>query len=169
VTTSGDKVQLGSPSRAAPWIPQIYFARAIDGMDEVANVSLGTTVARELAEHEMKIVDPFVEARKRKLVRSRSEDHSRLLVEFDLGLLRRCDGVLMDMSIPTRAYVGCVCELTYAFLWRIPVVVYVGESSNGERHWLKYHASKIHQGRRDAIMALADLVRGEARRLEWQI
>jgi hypothetical protein len=160
-----DEPKHGAPSKGSAWVPQIYFARAMDGIDEAVSLAFGVTVARELAQYSLRIIDPLTEAKRRQLTQIQNENLNDLLVEFDLGLLRRSDGVLMDMSIPGRNYVGCVCELTYAFMWRIPVAVYVGDSSNGERHWLKYHATQIYRTRQDAIVSLAALVRSEAARL----
>jgi hypothetical protein len=80
------------------------------------------------------------------------------LVESDLGLLRRSDGVLMDMSIRNRNYIGCTCELTYAYLWHIPSVVWVGDTGLEQRPWLRYHATVVVKGRQEAIEAVAALL-----------
>ena len=76
------------------------------------------------------------------------------IVEHELSLLRQCDAVLMDMSIPNRNYIGCVCEMTYAHLWRIPCVVYPGKSGP-PRPWLVYHAAAIFDTREAAIEYIA--------------
>src|ERR1022692_1921458 len=75
------------------------------------------------------------------------------IVDHDLAVLRRCDAVLMDMSLPNRNYIGCVCEMTYAYLWNIPCVVYLGRS-NPNRPWLHYHAVAVFEFRKDAIACL---------------
>jgi hypothetical protein len=85
-----------------------------------------------------------------------------VLVEFELELLRRADGLLVDMTISERNYLGCACELTYARLWRIPAVVYVGNTSNGERPWLRYHSSLVVENVQEAVRGLVELVKGSA-------
>lgn len=147
-----------------PEFPKIYFARAMDGIDETVILTMGRQVAQELEAHNLGIIDPFVETPRYKLAYDASDDDGRLLVEADLLLLRKSDGVLMDMSMPMRNYIGCVCELTYAFLWRIPTVVYVGRSNNGKRHWLRYHADGVCESRREAIGILATLVAAQGGR-----
>jgi len=67
----------------------------------------------------------------------------REVVEYDLETLRQSDLLLVDYSIPNRNYVGCTCEIVYAYLWRKPVIVFVGQSNNGQRGWLRYHANYV--------------------------
>lgn len=113
-------------------------------------------VAAELEKSGLRMTDP-VDAWMRS-DRLRSPDDHVLLVQSDLGLLRRCDGVLMDMSIPDRNYLGCTCELTYAYLWRIPSVVWVGDTGLERRPWLRYHATTVVRTRPEAVAALTGLL-----------
>jgi hypothetical protein len=121
-------------------------------------LALAQTVRTELATFGLTLVDPVAEHLKmRSAPEGDVKNKSRRLVDFDLNVLRACNGVLMDMSIPDRNYIGCSCELTYAYLWNIPVVVYVADSYLS-RPWLNYHAQRVCTSREDAIMALADLL-----------
>jgi len=139
--------------------PRIYFARAIDGMSEHATLALAGIITAELADVGLRLIDPLAEQRRiGPALKGTLADKSRQLVDFDLSILRTCSGVLMDMSIPNRNYIGCSCELTYAYLWRIPVAVHVGQSDL-TRPWLHYHARAVCLRRSDAISALVQLLR----------
>jgi hypothetical protein len=150
---------LGSPNRrASEWHrPLIYFARAVDGIELDVTLSLAGIVARELDQFELQMIDPIAVENESGRSR-RTTGGRRHVVEFDLAILRKCDGVLMDMSIPSRNYIGCSCELTYAYIWRIPSVVYLG-TADLDRPWLRYHARAVHRERSDAIRALAELLK----------
>jgi nucleoside 2-deoxyribosyltransferase len=136
--------------------PRIYFARAIDGQGKKAGQALTYRVAKELADVGLLMVDPTVNeptttANGRSL---KQAEKYQAIVEHDLSILRSCDAVLMDISEPGRSYIGCICELTYAYLWQIPCVVYLG-GCDKNRPWLHYHASAIYAARDDAVMWLA--------------
>ena len=135
---------------------RVYFARAMDGMDAEHIACEAKEVARELAAHGMQMVDTFVEVKSDEDLRT-FDEKAREIVERDLALLKSADAVLMNCSIPGRSYVGCICELVYAYLWRIPVVVYVGSSDNDKRYWLQYHATHVCRSRNEAVDALISL------------
>jgi Nucleoside 2-deoxyribosyltransferase len=147
-------------SRTSPHpvaVPRVYFARAIDGQDSAATAALVVKVREELEQAGLTLVDP-VEGepsghREAAGPNSPMTDAYRALVDHDLSVLRTCDAVLMDMTLPGRNYIGCVCELTYAYLWNIPCVVYLG-NLDGKRPWLHYHAAAVFESRSDAISFL---------------
>ena len=138
--------------------PPIYFARGIDDLDRLYCAAVAKEVDADLAAHGLRMVDPVARERDLDLIGKDEATVARILVEFDLSLLRRCDGVLMDMTIPNRNYVGCTAELVYAHLWRIPVAVYVGCTGNERRHWLRYHASHVVDDRAQAVRWLATVL-----------
>lgn len=142
--------------------PRVYFARAVDGLDRDRVIDLAQGVRKELDVVGLTTIDP-VAASEPMIggVRDESE-HSgdaprnyRQVVEQELAILRSCDAVLMDMSIPSRNYIGCVCEMTYAHMWNIPCVVYL-DAVELNRPWLKYHATATFGTRIEAIAFLAD-------------
>ncbi len=138
--------------------PRIYFARAVDGMSLDDTLTLAQVVAQELARFGLTLVDPVAEQLGlRSALKDDIKSASRQLVDFDLSTLRTCNGMLMDMSIPNRNYIGCSCELTYAYLWKIPTVVYAADSYRA-RPWLNYHAQEVCACRDDAISALVELL-----------
>jgi hypothetical protein len=139
--------------------PRVYFARAVDGLDRAALLAAAQLVATELDGFGLQMTDPVV-AWMREVGESSPSDDPTRLVQSDLGLLRQCDGVLMDMSIPDRTYIGCTCELTYAYLWHLPVVVWVGDTGLERRPWLRYHAARVVHSRPEAVEALAALLLG---------
>lgn len=134
--------------------PRIYFARAIDGQ-EVGVISILTLmVSDELAAVGMRLVDPTVnEPQPSESLDSFTIDHYRAIVDHDLRVLKTCDAILIDMSIADRSYIGCICEMTYAYLWKIPCAVYIGLQDD-RRPWLHYHAAVFEQ-RKDAIAYLS--------------
>jgi len=116
--------------------PLVYFARAVDGLVRDEIVAEADALAAELDVAGLRLVDPVAawwNATAHRTSTATDED----LVSSDLGLLRRADGLLMDLSMPMRDYVGCICELTYAHLWRIPSVIWVGDTGLEQRVWLR--------------------------------
>ena len=142
--------------------PQIYFARAIDGENPAEIRFLAAQVGRELSQAGLAMVDPTSGT---PLLGGQEVEYAssaRAIVDHELSLLRRCDAVLMDMSIPNRNYIGCVCEMTYAHLWRIPCVVVYSGGSAQPRPWLLYHAAAIFETREAAIGHLAEVLKAGA-------
>ena len=137
--------------------PLIYFARAMDELNPQDIISQGEEVALELDQAGLQMVDPFVEVSKRTRQGPNIEE-GRSIVDNDLALLRRVDGVLMDLSDSEWDYIGCLCELVYAYLWRIPVAVYTGDSAIIKRKWLQYHAAAITKTRDEAMDFLSGLL-----------
>ena len=139
--------------------PRVYFARAIDGEDTAIISSLTLPVNNELAAVGMLLVDPVAnEPQPDKNSISYNIDRYRAIVDHDLAILKTCDAMLMDMSIAGRSYIGCVCEMTYAYLWNIPCAVYMGRQ-DAQRPWLHYHAAVFEQ-RKDAVAYLVNKLRG---------
>jgi hypothetical protein len=139
-------------------LPKVYFARAIDGENKADGQALASAVSCELGAAGLLMVDPTA-SEPSELLASMSDVTARYraIVEHDLSVLRSCNAVLMDMTISTRNYIGCVCEMTYAYLWRIPCVVYLGDIDRN-RPWLHYHATAVYGARLDAIAHLRDLL-----------
>lgn len=134
---------------------QVYFARGVDGLNRSSVIRSAVVIGHRLARFGITLVDPL------------NSDHALLrgddleaeeVVVNDLRVLGTCDAVLMDMTIPRRNYIGCNCELVYAFLWRKPVVVYVGRSGNHRRHWLRYHATVVCRTQGEAIAELVNIL-----------
>jgi hypothetical protein len=139
-------------------LPRVYFARAIDGQGAAAISSLTLQVNDELMAVSLELVDPTAsEPLSGENTDSPSIAHYRAIVDHDLAVLRTCDAVLMDMSITGRSYIGCICEMTYAYLWGIPCAVYIGMQDT-RRPWLHYHAA-VFQQRSDAIAYLLKKLR----------
>lgn len=130
--------------------PKVYFARAMDGLDTSELAKRGEQVSALLAQTGFDVIDTLLVTPQAAIADPISISR---MIDIDLGLLKQADVVLMDMSIPDRNYVGCVCELTYAYLWGIPIVVYVGRTSNGVRPWLIHHATEIYENWMDAVRA----------------
>lgn len=139
--------------------PRIYFARAIDGIVAEQIVPLAKIAAAEVSEQGLFLVDPILFEPTRSDSESQNSRWHHDIVVHDLKILQSCAGVLMDMTVPGRNYIGCSCELVYAYMWKIPVAVYMGENDR-DRPWLQYHASTVVRTRTEAIGYLkASIVR----------
>jgi nucleoside 2-deoxyribosyltransferase len=136
---------------------RVYFARAMDGIapDRIRGQAL--EVEEVLVAHGIQMFDPYREETEGESGES-LRDRAREIVERDLALLRNTDAVLMDCSIAGHNYIGCICELIYAYLWKIPIVVFVGDSGNENRIWLQYHASHVCKTRDEAITKLIHIL-----------
>lgn len=136
---------------------RVYFARAMDGIatDWIRGQAL--EIEEILAAFGIQMLDPYREERERESGES-FEGRAREIVERDLALLRNSDAMLMDCSIAEHNYIGCICELVYAYLWKIPIVVFVGDTGNEKRIWLQYHASHVCKNRDEAITKLIQIL-----------
>jgi hypothetical protein len=123
----------------------VYIARAIDDRPPTEIATSHHLMTRALHAAGFASIDPVLEFQYDGATEASPVDAKmpRLRVEADLERLRRSDAVLADMSIPGWVYVGCICELVYAHLWRVPSVVITGDSALGTRMWLRYHATAI--------------------------
>ena len=135
---------------------RVYLARAVDDLPRPAVLERGRALAERLRPLGAQLVDPVAEWD------SGGKD-SVDLVASDLRTLRTCDAILMDMTIPDRNYIGCVCELMYAYLWQIPSVVWVGDTGYDRRPWLRHHATAIVQNEHQAIQQLRGLLDSRCR------
>lgn len=137
--------------------PLVYVARAVDNRPRESVTDTGMMWRSKLAAAGFTPVDPVVTPFPRLANGKEEELNTRNFgrIESDLAWLRRSDALVIDMSLEEWSYVGCVCELVYAYLWRIPTIVMTGSSSIEERMWLRYHATKIVRSVEDAIEALS--------------
>ncbi len=123
----------------------IYFARAMEGLSRSDILLHYAEVDKVLSQIGLRLINPFQE--KNFLVgqgcEAEIDKEAYRIVRDDLERLRQADILLVDLSIPKHSYIGCVCEIVYAYLLEKPVVVYVGDSDNGSRLWLHYHATYI--------------------------
>ena|SRR5882724_11149841 len=133
--------------------PCVYYARGVEGLQWDSIRRRAARARTELARYEIEVIDPVALGRAAEL-KTPAE-----IVESDLHHLKGCDAVLMDMSIAGRNYVGCCCELVYAFQWQIPAIVYVGRSGNGSRKWLIYHSSAVCRSLRCAVETTAATIK----------
>jgi len=76
---------------------------------------------------------------------------AKTIVEFDLQLLRSCDGLILDFSFENHLYIGSICEMVYAYQLNMPVIIYSGHRIFDKRWWLIYHAKHISPSRESCI------------------
>lgn len=137
---------------------RVYLARAVDELPRPAVLARGRALAERLRPIGAELVDPVA-------AWDLTEDDSERpdLVASDLRIMQSCDAVLMDMTIPDRNYIGCVCELMYAYLWQIPSVVWVGDTGYDRRPWLRHHATAVVQDEHQAVRRLGALLESHRR------
>jgi ATP adenylyltransferase len=145
--------------KTGPRSPLVYLARAVDNRPPPDVVDVGQNMRAKLRDAGFAAVDPVASTFPRTQIplQENNEINDFGRVRSDLAWLRRSDAVLIDMHIEDWSYVGCICELVYAYLWGIPTVVVVGSSLIRERLWLKYHATTIVEGTDEAIAELQKL------------
>lgn len=121
---------------------RVYFATGIENLSLEEVQVRYLEVARLLESNGFEVVNRSVQDH---YLAEPCDSLARIrdLVEKDLKTLKQSDLLLVDYTIPNRNYVGCTCEIVYAHFWGKPVIVYVGRSGNGQRRWLRYHATYI--------------------------
>jgi len=131
----------------------VYFSQAIEGLDRASVINNFQRVSGALERHGFRMSNREVyESFDYQVSLTPAE-----IVEMDLQLLSQSRFLLVDMTLPSRNYVGCVCEIVYAFQLRKPVVVFVGDTDNNNRLWLRYHAFAITKNLDEAIEVLRNL------------
>lgn len=152
--------------RNGPLAPLVYVARAVDNRPSPDVRQAGEALRSTIRDAGFAAVDPVASTFPRTQVpmqeNRKTNDFGR--VRSDLAWLRRSDALLIDMHLEDWSYVGCVCELVYAYLWEIPTIVVVGSSLIQERIWLRYHATKIVRDIDEAIVELHALFASPAPR-----
>ena len=118
---------------------RIYVARPVDDRETAAIYDIVLRAQRDFASPRFQIVDPMEIGP----IESRRNNTYTHFLEDQLRLLRSCDMILVDMSLPNHTYIGCVAELVYARLAQLCSVVYVGNNRISHRPWLRYHADHI--------------------------
>ena len=120
----------------------VYFALAMEGINPKDVKAIFLKAVNSLETKGLKIANRHI-LESHSLKPKNSLEETNKVVNDDLKVLKECDILLVDYSIPNRNYVGATCEIVYAYLWEKPIIVYVGESDNDQRLWLRYHATHI--------------------------
>lgn len=131
--------------RSGPKAPLVYVARAVDNRSPDDVREAGEELRLKIRDAGFAAVDPVASPfpRTQVALEENKKISDFIRVQSDLAWLRRSDAVLIDMSLEKWSYVGCVCELVYAYLWGIPTIIVAGKSPIQERIWLRYHANDI--------------------------
>ena len=149
-------------------VPRVYFARAMDGLP-------GAEIARNYAEvgsllnnKGMSLVNPFKEedyVPREDLPANDIDREAKRIVEQDLKRLRNADVLLLDIALAHQCYFGGACEMVYARRWHKLIVVYEGDSGNGSRLWLRYHADHVCRDLSEAVSYLTAVL--SSKRRKW--
>jgi len=99
----------------------VYLAQAIDGRDTVDIMDTQEMYASLLATIGVTLASPLD-------VESYSADafDAIAILQHDLSILRKCDALLVDLSLVGHEYLGCLFEIGCANAHGIPVVVCIG-------------------------------------------
>jgi len=118
---------------------KVFFSRAMDGINPDEIIASEHVVMGILDRYGMEIINPYI------YPDNRINNISGVvqIVDNDIEVLKSSDVVVVDASIPDHSYVGAMMEIAYSYQLNKPVYVYVGESGNEKRIWLKYHANAI--------------------------
>lgn len=126
---------------------RVYLAGPIFGRTDEQAASWRTYAAALLADAGVESVDPF-----RRDYRGHEAENVAAIVDGDLTELHDCDAVLANFVDGTTG-VGSVCEIVYAHLAGIEVVV---AHPNPASPWLMYHADAICDTLESAILRVIE-------------
>ena len=118
---------------------KVFFSRAMDGIPESEIVLNDKKVINTLEQLNFSIINQYAVVDPR---RARIAGICEI-VEKDLSLLLEADILIADLSIVGYNYVGAIFEIERAHSLGKRVYVWVGESNNENRIWMKYYASAI--------------------------
>ena len=121
----------------------IYLALAMEGIPSQQIRQREQEFRNHLKSIKADIWTTFDEMDKQTDESESKEKYAMRIVERDLQLLRRSDLLLVDLSVSGHTYVGCMCEIVYARIMKIPIVLFVGDTGNETRTWLIYHADAL--------------------------
>jgi hypothetical protein len=79
------------------------------------------------------------------------------IVKNDLELLKKSNLHIIDFNFQPYFYVGCICELVYSHLYKIPSILIVPDQSYFKRPWLNFHSDIIVSEYSDIAKAISKL------------
>ena len=118
-------------------VQRIYISRPIDDRDAGGIYDIILRAKRDFRRPRFEVIDPTT------IPDGGQRENYTNLVTSQLNLMKTCDILLTDMSIPNHTYIGCIAELVYARTYDLCTVVYVGSNTIGHRPWLRFHADHI--------------------------
>ena len=132
---------------------KVFYSQAIDGVPKRDVERLFSLLSGELHRRGMRIVSSFSDSEVggSDTVWSGTDEQ---LVARTIELIKGSDAVLVDLTMPGRVYIGCICELVYAKMSGKPACVIVGESDLECRPWLTAHATSVCRTIDDALREL---------------
>lgn len=116
---------------------RIYISRPIDDRDVSEIYDIVERAREEFRTPRFEVIDPTL------IPNGAQRENPKSLVDTQLKLMKTCDTILIDMSLPNHTYIGCIAELVYAHRYKLYTVVYVGSNRIGHRPWLRYHTDHI--------------------------
>ncbi len=124
----------------------VFFSSGIDGLSRDVIVKNYNSVEVALAKRGHIIVNPVSFYFSKNFITQIDNDlgEDKAVVQNDLKALRKADIMLMNVSDPCRQYIGCICEMVYANIYKIPVVAYIGKATQFcNRPFFSFHCARI--------------------------
>jgi len=82
----------------------------------------------------------------------------KALVSIEIEFLRSCDALLVDLSRPGWQYAGALMEIVYAKVHHLPVVAIVGDTSLGDRAWVRAHVDRSARTLNEAVQMTREIL-----------
>lgn len=142
-----------------PKIKKVYFAHAMDLIDpqEIKkNINKFEKLIKKYGNVEL--INTYTISSSLKRSELNPIEKAKFVVTRDLELLKESNVLFVDYSRQNMNYIGCTCEIVYAFIYNKPIIVYVGNSGNENRLWLLYHTDKIYKNLKDALEELSKFI-----------
>ena len=100
---------------------RIYISRPIDDRDVSEIYDIVERAREEFRTPRFEVIDPTL------IPNGAQRENPKSLVDTQLKLMKTCDTILIDMSLPNHTYIGCIAELVYAHRYKLYTVVYVDQ------------------------------------------
>ena len=122
---------------------RVFFAQPIDGLEREHIRNRVELLERTLSPIGIDLVTPYLADINESASRPTTQLEAKDIVARDYHLLSTCDVLIADLSDEQRQAVGIIFEMAYAHRNKIPIVVFTGESSLGDRVWIKAITDRI--------------------------
>lgn len=123
---------------------KVYFAQPIDFVQKNGIQRKLLAFRKGLESLPIKVLAPYEhENTDARCLKSMTRDCAREIVQKDLEMLKSSDVLVADISREDRQAIGIVFEIAHAKASGKYVIVHTGQSSIGDRIWMRAYADVI--------------------------
>lgn len=135
---------------------KVYFASPMEGIDFATVKSRYLHLEKQLKRNGHELANPisFYEEEIPTVQSLPRSEKSKYIVSRDIERLKIADIILIDLSMGGHKYIGCICEMVYAYTLGKPVIAFVGDSKYEAHPWIVYHCQAFYNKLEDALSAL---------------